>query len=191
MWSPPWRLRHCTLPSCWDWRSTREPWTLGPMQVRALCGMAWAARRLRSSWEAWNRDREGRRGRSSLCPGSLTWLPASVWPHFPIRPGFLASETKSDKALLGPLSLVPLLPGVLVPGPQSVCAGSGHPPQVVSQALVSCPPWAGDGGGGSPTPAAFSQPFSDLDFVMLDDSLHVRATYISGELVWQAEEAQQ
>ncbi|XP_053784337.1 N-acetylglucosamine-6-phosphate deacetylase isoform X2 [Desmodus rotundus] len=30
---------------------------------------------------------------------------------------------------------------------------------------------------------------ADADFVMLDDSLHVRATYISGDLVWQAEEA--
>ncbi|XP_017895806.1 PREDICTED: N-acetylglucosamine-6-phosphate deacetylase isoform X1 [Capra hircus] len=30
---------------------------------------------------------------------------------------------------------------------------------------------------------------ADADFVVLDDSLHVRATYISGELVWQAEEA--
>lgn len=30
---------------------------------------------------------------------------------------------------------------------------------------------------------------ADADFVMLDDSLHVRATYISGELVWQAEAA--
>nr|KAF6439692.1 amidohydrolase domain containing 2 [Rousettus aegyptiacus] len=29
------------------------------------------------------------------------------------------------------------------------------------------------------------------DFVVLDDSLHVRATYISGELVWQADEAKQ
>ncbi|XP_036890324.1 N-acetylglucosamine-6-phosphate deacetylase isoform X6 [Sturnira hondurensis] len=32
---------------------------------------------------------------------------------------------------------------------------------------------------------------ADADFVMLDDSLHVWATYISGELVWQAEEARQ
>ncbi|XP_016063504.1 PREDICTED: N-acetylglucosamine-6-phosphate deacetylase isoform X2 [Miniopterus natalensis] len=32
---------------------------------------------------------------------------------------------------------------------------------------------------------------ADADFVMLDDSLHVQATYISGELVWQAEEARQ
>ncbi|XP_027468290.1 N-acetylglucosamine-6-phosphate deacetylase isoform X4 [Zalophus californianus] len=32
---------------------------------------------------------------------------------------------------------------------------------------------------------------ADADFVVLDDSLHVRATYISGELVWQAEEARQ
>ncbi|CAK7304465.1 N-acetylglucosamine-6-phosphate deacetylase isoform X5 [Vulpes vulpes] len=32
---------------------------------------------------------------------------------------------------------------------------------------------------------------ADADFVMLDDSLHVRATYISGELVWQAEAARQ
>nr|XP_012599131.1 N-acetylglucosamine-6-phosphate deacetylase [Microcebus murinus] len=32
---------------------------------------------------------------------------------------------------------------------------------------------------------------ADADFVVLDDSLHVRATYISGELVWQAEEAGQ
>lgn len=77
--------------------------------------------------------------------------------------------------------------------------------QALSQSVLGrgilhklCPrPWfpvrlgLGMGGGGSPTPAAFSQPFSDLDFVMLDDSLHVRATYISGELVWQAEEAQQ
>lgn len=30
---------------------------------------------------------------------------------------------------------------------------------------------------------------ADADFVVLDDSLHVRATYISGELVWQVEEA--
>ncbi|XP_028709706.1 N-acetylglucosamine-6-phosphate deacetylase isoform X1 [Peromyscus leucopus] len=30
---------------------------------------------------------------------------------------------------------------------------------------------------------------ADADFVVLDDSLHVQATYISGELVWQAEEA--
>nr|XP_019568738.1 PREDICTED: N-acetylglucosamine-6-phosphate deacetylase isoform X3 [Rhinolophus sinicus] len=32
---------------------------------------------------------------------------------------------------------------------------------------------------------------ADADFVVLDDSLHIRATYISGELVWQAEEANQ
>lgn len=32
---------------------------------------------------------------------------------------------------------------------------------------------------------------ADADFVVLDDSLHIRATYISGELVWQAEEAKQ
>ncbi|XP_062954745.1 N-acetylglucosamine-6-phosphate deacetylase [Cynocephalus volans] len=32
---------------------------------------------------------------------------------------------------------------------------------------------------------------ADADFVVLDDSLHVQATYISGELVWQAEEARQ
>lgn len=44
-------------------------------------------------------------------------------------------------------------------------------------------------GWGSPTPASFSQPTSDPDFVVLDDSLHVQATYISGELVWQVEEA--
>ncbi|XP_060028565.1 N-acetylglucosamine-6-phosphate deacetylase isoform X2 [Erinaceus europaeus] len=30
---------------------------------------------------------------------------------------------------------------------------------------------------------------ADADFVVLDDALHVRATYISGELVWQAEQA--
>lgn len=30
---------------------------------------------------------------------------------------------------------------------------------------------------------------SAADFVVLDDTLHVQATYISGELVWQAEEA--
>lgn len=30
---------------------------------------------------------------------------------------------------------------------------------------------------------------ADADFVVLDDALHVQATYISGELVWQAEEA--
>ncbi|XP_021076919.1 N-acetylglucosamine-6-phosphate deacetylase [Mus pahari] len=30
---------------------------------------------------------------------------------------------------------------------------------------------------------------ADADFVVLDDTLHVHATYISGELVWQAEEA--
>lgn len=61
-----------------------------------------------------------------------------------------------------------------------------------------CPrPWfphQPEGGGeigGSPTPASCSQPTSDPDFVVLDDSLHVQATYISGELVWQAEEAKQ
>uniref|UniRef100_A0A8D1MFU2 N-acetylglucosamine-6-phosphate deacetylase n=1 Tax=Sus scrofa TaxID=9823 RepID=A0A8D1MFU2_PIG len=32
---------------------------------------------------------------------------------------------------------------------------------------------------------------ADADFVVLDDSLHVRATYILGELVWQAEVARQ
>ncbi|XP_045427364.1 N-acetylglucosamine-6-phosphate deacetylase isoform X5 [Pipistrellus kuhlii] len=32
---------------------------------------------------------------------------------------------------------------------------------------------------------------ADADFVMLDDSLHVQATYISGELVWQAAAARQ
>uniref|UniRef100_A0A8C9I9V5 N-acetylglucosamine-6-phosphate deacetylase n=1 Tax=Piliocolobus tephrosceles TaxID=591936 RepID=A0A8C9I9V5_9PRIM len=32
---------------------------------------------------------------------------------------------------------------------------------------------------------------ADADFVVLDDSLHVQATYISGELVWQAEAARQ
>lgn len=42
-----------------------------------------------------------------------------------------------------------------------------------------------------PPPAASLPPASDPDFVVLDDSLHVRATYISGELVWQAEEARQ
>nr|XP_044986195.1 N-acetylglucosamine-6-phosphate deacetylase isoform X2 [Jaculus jaculus] len=30
---------------------------------------------------------------------------------------------------------------------------------------------------------------ADADFVVLDDGLHVQATYISGELVWQAEDA--
>ncbi|KAF7471197.1 Hypothetical predicted protein [Marmota monax] len=30
---------------------------------------------------------------------------------------------------------------------------------------------------------------ADADFVVLDDNLRVQATYISGELVWQAEEA--
>ncbi|XP_051692187.2 N-acetylglucosamine-6-phosphate deacetylase isoform X3 [Oryctolagus cuniculus] len=30
---------------------------------------------------------------------------------------------------------------------------------------------------------------ADADFVVLDDTLHVQATYIAGELVWQAEEA--
>lgn len=30
---------------------------------------------------------------------------------------------------------------------------------------------------------------ADADFVVLDDALHIRATYISGELVWQAEQA--
>uniref|UniRef100_G1TVZ8 N-acetylglucosamine-6-phosphate deacetylase n=1 Tax=Oryctolagus cuniculus TaxID=9986 RepID=G1TVZ8_RABIT len=30
---------------------------------------------------------------------------------------------------------------------------------------------------------------ADADFVVLDDALHVQATYIAGELVWQAEEA--
>lgn len=38
-----------------------------------------------------------------------------------------------------------------------------------------------------------SHPFSPCgsapDFVVLDDTLRVQATYISGELVWQAEEA--
>lgn len=135
-------------------------------------------------------DRVGRRVGSFLCPGSLTQPPALVWPQFPIGPGFLASETRSGKGLLGLFSLVPLLPGVLVPGPQSVCAGSGHPTQVVSQALVS-PPALGWGLGGRPATASFSQLTFDPDFVMLDDSLHVQATYISGELVWQAEEARQ
>lgn len=46
-------------------------------------------------------------------------------------------------------------------------------------------------GGGNPTLATFSQHTFDPDFVVLDDSLHVRATYISGELVWQADEAKQ
>ncbi|XP_048645295.1 N-acetylglucosamine-6-phosphate deacetylase isoform X3 [Marmota marmota marmota] len=32
---------------------------------------------------------------------------------------------------------------------------------------------------------------ADADFVVLDDNLRVQATYISGELVWQAEEARQ
>nr|AAD27723.1 CGI-14 protein [Homo sapiens] len=32
---------------------------------------------------------------------------------------------------------------------------------------------------------------ADADFVVLDDSLHVQATYISGELVWQADAARQ
>lgn len=44
---------------------------------------------------------------------------------------------------------------------------------------------------GSPTPAPYSLPGSVPDFVVLDDSLHVQATYISGELVWQAEAARQ
>lgn len=48
-----------------------------------------------------------------------------------------------------------------------------------------------DEGGGNPTLASFSQHTFDPDFVVLDDSLHVRATYISGELVWQADEAKQ
>ncbi|KAB0401453.1 hypothetical protein E2I00_009237 [Balaenoptera physalus] len=78
---------------------------------------------------------------------------------------------------------------VLLLGPQSVmgrdvlhksCAGPWFP---------APGPWGGDGGG--PAPACFSPPTSDPDFVVLDDSLHVRATYISGELVWQAEEARQ
>lgn len=46
-------------------------------------------------------------------------------------------------------------------------------------------------GGQWPHPFRLSRPISDPDFVVLDDSLHVRATYISGELVWQAEEARQ
>ncbi|XP_042636720.1 N-acetylglucosamine-6-phosphate deacetylase [Orycteropus afer afer] len=32
---------------------------------------------------------------------------------------------------------------------------------------------------------------ADADFVVLDDTLHVQATYISGELVWQAEAARE
>lgn len=39
-------------------------------------------------------------------------------------------------------------------------------------------------------PLCFLSPSgSAADFVVLDDTLHVQATYISGELVWQAEEA--
>lgn len=37
---------------------------------------------------------------------------------------------------------------------------------------------------------ALLTPGSAPDFVVLDDSLHVQATYISGELVWQADGAQ-
>lgn len=53
--------------------------------------------------------------------------------------------------------------------------------------------WVGTGvpAHSPPPPAASLPPASDPDFVVLDDSLHVRATYISGELVWQAEEARQ
>lgn len=61
---------------------------------------------------------------------------------------------------------------------------------------ISCVPGFGFptslvGRRGSPTPASSSRSTFDPDFVMLDDSLHVQATYISGELVWQAEAARQ
>lgn len=69
--------------------------------------------------------------------------------------------------------------------------GWGILPKVCRRPWFLHQPWAGSEGGDSPTPASFSQPTSDLDFVVLDDSLHVQATYISGELVWQVEEAKQ
>lgn len=69
--------------------------------------------------------------------------------------------------------------------------GWGGRAQIVSQASVSPPASGWVWGGGGPTPACVSPAASDPDFVVLDDSLHVRATYISGELVWQAEEARQ
>lgn len=64
--------------------------------------------------------------------------------------------------------------------PWKSCSGPRFPPPT---------PPASWWGSGDPASAPFSPPHSDPDFVVLDDSLHVRATYISGELVWQAEEA--
>lgn len=39
VWSRPWKLRPCTLPGCWGWRSTRGPWILVLMQVRTCLGL--------------------------------------------------------------------------------------------------------------------------------------------------------
>lgn len=77
------------------------------------------------------------------------------------------------------------MPGTPFPGSPSASDGVGCP------RLQSPLRPDGCGGGGGPTPASISPPASAPDFLVLDDSLHVRATYISGELVWQAEEARQ
>lgn len=127
-------------------------------------------------------------GRHFLIPRGFTWPGPWSGPAFPSgRPGFLASEMGLVR-VCGSAVGCPLLPGALLPGPHLVCDGPGCPAEIVFWALVP-PPQPRGGGSSGPASAPFSPPPSDPDFVVLDDSLHVRATYISGELVWQVEEA--
>lgn len=103
VWSWPWRLRPCTPLSCWGWRSARGPWTSGPMQVRAWCGRPGLGG-LGSSRGTRDGTRAG--GGSPVsrwpCPP-----PPPAWAPFPIRPGFLANETRPGEGPPGPLSCIP------------------------------------------------------------------------------------
>lgn len=174
-------------------------------------GLMWAPRPLKT-WELRGTWDSARAGGIFPMPRWPCPPPASARARFPIRPGFLVYETRPAEELPGPLSLVPYCQeywlqdfgqpamgwGAL---PKSCCRlqfphqllGRGGEGNRASLRGDEAPgSWLGVGVAvGPPTPAATSPPASDPDFVVLDDSLHVRATYISGELVWQAEEARQ
>lgn len=89
---------------------------------------------------------------------------------------FLVSETRPGKGLAGTFVPCFLLPTVLVPGPQSVCVGLGHPTQVGSQALVSLPAW-GVGWGGvrvgatPPLPPSHSTPLTQTSWCSMIPSM--------------------
>lgn len=107
---------------------------------------------------------QGQGGRGWNLPyvqAALPSQPASVRSHFPSRPGFLTSETRSGRGLLGPLFLSPAA-RVLVPGPQSVCAGSGHPllHKLCPRLWFSHQPWAGVGGAAPPLPPPHGPPLT-------------------------------